>query len=85
MRQQRQIEAEPFQRATAGEIGKGENRTGTLGITAIMEGISIIRPNENRANCVIKVNGLVGVEGLHINELPLKRVPSYMRRKGGLS
>ncbi len=31
-----------------------------------------------------KVNDLVGVEGLHINELPLKKVPSYMRRKGGI-
>ena len=31
-----------------------------------------------------KVTDLVGVEGLHINELPLKKVPSYMRRKGGI-
>ena len=40
--------------------------------------------SEISKNAMDKVNGLVGVEGLHINELPLKRVPSYMRRKGGI-
>jgi len=40
--------------------------------------------SEISKNTMDKVNALVGIEGLHINELPVKRVPSYMRRKGGI-
>lgn len=31
-----------------------------------------------------KVDDLVGIKGLHINELPLRKVPDYMRKKGGI-
>ncbi len=40
--------------------------------------------SETASNSMKKVTDLVGVEGLHIHELPLKRVPSYMRSKGGI-
>ena len=39
----------------------------------------------NTASMVLeKADELVGIKGLHINELPLKRVPDYMRKKGAI-